>query len=49
MSRWLKCQRIGLILLLAGCISLAYGVHRNEHETVGKKSNMICLECIGIG
>lgn len=48
-SKWLKCQRIGLILLLAGCISLAYGVHRDEHETVGKKSNMICLECIGIG
>lgn len=49
MSKWMKRQRIGLILLLVGCISLAYGVHRNEHETVGKKSNIICLECIGIG
>ncbi|MDY3038655.1 MAG: CD1871A family CXXC motif-containing protein [Roseburia inulinivorans] len=24
-------------------------MHRNEHTTVQNKSNIICLECIGIG
>ena len=45
----MKIRKTGLLLLLVGCMFLAYGIHRNEHETVGKKSNLICLECIGIG
>lgn len=39
----------GMILLLTGILFLVIGVHREEHLTVEKKSNMVCLECIGIG
>lgn len=45
----IKPQILGCVLILTGCLSLAYGVHRNEHLTVEQKSNIICLECIGIG
>ncbi|MFR4351955.1 MAG: CD1871A family CXXC motif-containing protein [Roseburia sp.] len=44
----LKKQGIGAILLALGVLSLLYGIHRQEHLTVEKKSNLICLECIGI-
>lgn len=44
-----KQKRIGLILLLAGVLFMGCGIHRGEHLTVEKKSNLICLECIGIG
>lgn len=37
------------LIFLAGCLFLLYGVHRKEHLTVEQKSNIICLECIGIG
>lgn len=40
---------IGCLVLILGCLFLMYGIHRREHLTVEQKSNMICLECIGIG
>lgn len=46
---WLKRRGMGILLLIIGCLSLLYGIHRNEHKTVEQKSNIICLECIGIG
>lgn len=45
----LKKQGIGIFLLMLGIVSLLYGVHRQEHQTVKQKSTLICLECIGIG
>lgn len=45
----LKKNAAGLVLLAVGCLFLLYGIHRQEHITVEKKSNIICLECIGIG
>lgn len=45
----LKRKGMGILFLVIGCLSLLYGIHRNEHKTVEQKSNMICLECIGIG
>ncbi len=49
MKRFWKRQGPALVLLTLGILSVLYGVHRREHETVEKKSNLICLECIGIG
>ncbi len=49
MPKWLRRQGPALLLLTLGLVSLLYGVHRQEHLTVEKKSNLICLECIGIG
>lgn len=40
---------IGVLLLIIGIVFVMNGIHRNEHLTVEKKSNLICLECIGIG
>lgn len=40
---------MGCMVLVLGCLFFLYGIHRQEHLTVEKKSNMICLECIGIG
>lgn len=37
------------LIFLTGCLFILYGVHRKEHLTVEQKSNIICLECIGIG
>lgn len=48
MSR-LKKQAAGLFLLAVGILFLLYGIYRNEHKTVADKSNIVCLECIGIG
>lgn len=39
----------GILLLITGILFILTGIHRNEHLTVEKKSNIICLECIGIG
>lgn len=39
----------GVLVLLIGVLFVLYGIHRQEHLTVGQKSNLICLECIGIG
>lgn len=44
-----KKRICSIIAFLTGCLFLFYGVHRNEHLIVEQKSNMICLECIGIG
>lgn len=49
MRKFLKKQGVGLLLLLLGLNFLFYGIHRQEHKTVEKKSSIICLECIGIG
>lgn len=49
MSKGLKKQGIGLLVLVIGVLFLLNGIHRQEHLTIEKKSNMICLECIGIG
>lgn len=37
------------LLFLMGCLFMLHGIHRREHLTVEQKSNIICLECIGIG
>lgn len=49
MRKTMNHQRIAILLLLIGALSLLYGIHRDEHLMVEKKSNLICLECIGIG
>lgn len=36
-------------LLLASVLMIAYGVTRDEIETVWSKAINICLECIGLG
>ena len=41
--------RYTIMIFLTGILFIFYGIHRNEHLTVEQKSNMICLECIGIG
>ncbi len=38
-----------VLVLLAGCLLLAYGVYRGEAETIWQKAIFICYECIGIG
>ena len=45
----IKKHGIGLLMLLIGILFVLNGIHREEHLTVEKKSNLICLECIGIG
>lgn len=44
-----KRTLIAFLFLGIGFLFLANGVHRGEHQTVEHKSNIICLECIGIG
>lgn len=39
----------GVLLLTIGILFLITGICRREHKTVEQKSNIICLECIGIG
>ena len=38
-----------MFFLIIGIMSALYGIRRGEHLLVEKKSNIICLECIGIG
>ena len=40
---------VGCLVFVLGCLFLLFGVYRGEPLTVEQKSNMICLECIGIG
>lgn len=42
-------RKVTIILLLIGIVFLNYGIMRKEYKVVEKKSNIICLECIGIG
>lgn len=49
MADFLRRSGAGLLALILGVGCLLYGIHRQEHETVAKKSNLVCLECIGIG
>lgn len=49
MSRFIRKNKIGLILIILGLLSFSFGIYRKENITVAKKSNIICLECIGIG
>lgn len=44
-----KKRGIALLLIFVGILSMVYGAYRQEHETVGHKGSLICLECIGIG
>lgn len=44
-----KRTMLSLLLLVIGCLSLLNGIHRGEDVTVEQKSNVVCLECIGIG
>ncbi len=39
----------GILLFAIGCMFVLTGIHRNEHLTVERKSNVVCLECIGVG
>lgn len=39
----------GILFLITGILYFLNGIRRNEHITVQNKSNIICLECIGIG
>lgn len=48
-SRRMRTSLIGMTVLVLGIASLMVGIHRREHVMVAQKSNMICLECIGIG
>lgn len=38
-----------VFFLVLGILFIITGIYRNEPDTVQKKSNIICLECIGIG
>lgn len=49
MHKFVRKNKIGLIILTLGILSVSFGVYRGEHLTVLKKSIIICLECIGIG
>lgn len=49
MRNQVKKQKIALLLLAVGILSVGFGIHRQEHVTVAQKSNIICMECIGIG
>lgn len=49
MRKGRKRRGIALLLILTGIFSMMYGIHRQEHVTVGKKASLVCLECIGIG
>lgn len=49
MTKILRRFGAGLLALGIGAGCLVYGVHRREHLTVANKSNIVCLECIGIG
>lgn len=49
MNRFIKNNKIGLAILIIGIISFLGGIGRKEQLIVAKKSNIICLECIGIG
>lgn len=49
MRKRMNRQGVAILLLLIGTLSLFYGIQRDEHLLVAKKSNIICLECIGIG
>ena len=42
-------KKAGLAISTAGMLFVSLGIHRHEHKVVSKKSNIICLECIGIG
>ena len=42
-------NNVGISLMAIGLLSMSVWVFRQEHKTVAKKSNIICLECIGIG
>lgn len=48
MHNFLRRCGAGLLILAIGISCLLYGIHRQEHITVGEKANIICLECIGI-
>ncbi len=43
-----KNLKTGSILFLIGLIFMAYGLARGENKIVERKSNIICLECIGL-
>lgn len=42
-------NKIGIFVLIIGIVFVVLGVVRQEDKTVEKKSNLICLECVGIG
>ena len=48
MNNIIKKNKVGLAIF-AGMLFVSLGIHRQEHKVVSKKSNIICLECIGIG
>lgn len=49
MNRFMRKNKMGLALMILGVVLFSLGIYREEHLTVAKKSNIICLECIGIG
>lgn len=49
MQKSKKRNLAGVLFLVFGILFLLTGIYRKEQETVGQKSNMICLECVGIG
>lgn len=48
MKQNINPNTIGIVMLLIGCLFVMNGIHRQEHKTVEKKSNIVCMECIGI-
>lgn len=49
MSNFIRKNKMSLSFLLLGLISISIGIYRKEPVIVLNKSNIICLECIGIG
>lgn len=47
--RFLRHNRIALLLLFVGIAFLVLGVWRDEAQTVLRKAVNICMECIGLG
>ena len=48
MNKFMK-NKVGITLMAIGLLCMSVGVFRQEHKTVAKRSNIICVECIGIG
>jgi len=49
MNNIIKKNKVGLAIFIAGMLLYLLEFTEQEHKVVSKKSNIICLECIGIG
>lgn len=44
-----KKNKISIVVMIMGIISVFYGIMRKENFIIFIKATRICLECIGIG